>query len=212
MSNPARKSHQRSILVIGIFLISFLASKGLYAQTKLDSVRYSKRIYISYGGVFTGNGDMWGHKLYLGANFMLSDRLGLDFNVGGALIDHVFYEHNNPEWSRNEISNGLEFSANGMLYLSKPKVRFSATIGPTIRYGYDQFSTEYGIDYNPDTNEYDWHVIYEENQGIKFGGNMSLTFDFRLLDRIYLGPKASMSFFPFDAYRFSYIGLNLTWK
>ena len=175
-------------------------------------MRFSKRIYISYGGVFTGNGDMWGQKLYLGANYMLSEKLGIDLNIAGSLIDHVFYEYDNPDWSRNEISNGLEFSANGLLTLGREKIRFYSALGPTIRYGYDQYSTDYGIDYNPSSGDYDWHVEYRENQGFMFGFNLSVTLDLRLFNRFYLGPKGTMSFFPFDAYRFSYIGLNLAWK
>lgn len=143
---------------------------------------------------------------------MVSERFGIDLNVAGSLIDHVFYEYNNPEWSRKEVSNGLEFSANGMLFLSRSKFRFYSAFGPTVRYGYDQYSTDYGIDYNPDTGDYDWRHEYGEYHGFMFGGNISLTLDFRVFNRFYIGPKGSMSFFPFDAYRFSYIGLNLGWK
>ncbi len=116
-------------------------------------MRYGKGIYVSYGGVFTGNGDMWGQKLYLGANCMLTDRFGLDLNIAGSLIDHEFYEFKNPEWSRNEISNGLEFSANGLLFLGKKKIRFYSALGPTVRYSYEHQSKSYGLDYNQTTGE-----------------------------------------------------------
>ncbi len=206
------KINPRLFLAYLILMSTFLFPAISTSQTKLDSVRFSKRIYVSYGGAFTGNGDMWGHKLYLGANYMLSDRLGIDLNVAGLLIDHVYYEYDNRDWSRHEISNGLELSANGLLTLGGDRIRFYSAVGPTIRYGYDQYSSDYGIDYNPDTGHYDWHVDYEEHQGFMFGFNLSVNFDFRLFKRYYLGPKGSMSFFPFDAYRFSYIGLNLSWK
>ena len=196
------------LMLIGIFVYPNLAN----GQSKLDSIRFGKRVYISYGGVFTGNGDMWGHKLYLGAQYMLTSKLGLDLNIAGSLIDHVFYYQNNPEWSRNEISNGLEFSANGMIIFGKEKFRFSSVLGPTIRYSYEHQASSYGINYNSSTGEYDWHCEYIEDQGFMFGGNLGITLEFRLFKIFYIGPKLSMSFFPFDTYRFSYIGLNLAWK
>lgn len=212
MSTPQFRDIARVQLVCAIFIGTFIFPFVAISQTKLDSMRFGKRIYISYGGVFTGNGDMWGQKLYLGANYMLTKKVGLDLNMAGSLIDHVFFEYNNPNWSRNEISNGLEFSANGLLVLGQEKVRFSSALGPTIRYSYEHQSLSYGLDYNPTTGEYDWHCEYFERQGFMFGGNLSFTLDFRLFKLFYIGPKVSMSFFPFDAYRFSYIGLNLTWK
>ena len=212
MSDPQSKNNTRiqlvCVILIGILICPFIA----FGQTKLDSIRFGKRIYISYGGVFTGNGDMWGQKLYLGVDHMLTKKLGIDLNMAGSLIDHVYYENNNPDWSRNEISNGLEFSANGLLVLGKKKVRFSSTLGPTIRYSYEHQSLSYGWHYNLIRGEYDWHCEYFEKQGFMFGGNLSFTLDFRMFKLFYIGPKVSMSYFPFDAYRFSYIGLNLTWK
>ena len=212
MYTLTRNNNLRILLVLCILVGATFRPTDTHGQTKLDSIKYSKRLYISYGGVFTGSGDMWGHKLYLGANFMISPRFGIDLNVAGSLIDHVYYEYDNPKWSRNEISNGLEFSANGKLFFSRSKFRFYSALGPTIRYGYDKYSKDYGIDYNPGTGDYDWRYEYGENQGFMFGGNISLSMDYKLFKRFYIGPKGSISFFPFDAYRFSYIGLILGWK
>jgi len=199
--------------LLGILIVSSLATPNkINGQTKLDSIRFGRKIYISYGGVFTGNGDMWGQKIYLGSNYMLKDKVGLDFNISGSLIDHVFYFQGNPEWTRNEISNGIEISANGLIVLGNEKFRFSSSLGPTLRYSYEHQAKSYGIDYNQSTGEYDWHCEYFEKQGFMFGGNLGLIFDFRIFKQFYIGPKLNMSFFPFDTYRFSYIGLNLAWK
>lgn len=212
MSTSVVGNNSRIKLVIALLLGTIVFPTISKSQTKLDSMRYGKRIYVSYGGVFTGNGDMWGQKLFLGVNYLLTDRFGFDLNIAGSLIDHEFYEYNNTEWSRNEISNGLEFSANGLLFLSKKKIRFYSALGPTVRYSYEHQSKSYGLDYNQTTGEYDWRVDYIEKQGFMIGGNLGVTLDFLLFNLFYIGPKASMSFFPFDAYRFSYIGLNLIWK
>jgi len=212
MSTPQINSKLKLFFALIFIVGSLFCPFSAVGQSKLDSMRFGKRIYISYGGVFTGYSDLWGHKVFLGANYMLSEKLGLDLNMAGSLINHVFYHQNNPDWTRYEISNGLEFSANGLLKLGNEKIRILTAVGPTLRYSYEHQPIAYGLDYNHTTGEYDWHIEYFEKQGFMFGGNVSLTLDFRLIKVIYIGPKVSMSFFPFDVYRFSYIGLNLSWK
>ncbi len=212
MSSTLSRIKFRSFL-LGIFLVGLVVNPNIiHGQSKFDSIRFGKRIYISYGGVFTGNGDMWGQKLYVGSQFMFTEKIGLDLNASGSLIDHVFYLENNPDWSRNEVSNGIELSANGLLAFGKEKFRFSFSLGPTLRYSYEHQARTYGVHYNSSTGDYDWYCEYYEKQGFMFGGNLGLTFEFRIFNRFYIGPKLAMSFFPFDSYRFSYVGLNLSWK
>ena len=194
-------------LVILYVFISF--SCYTYSQSKQNFARYKNTVYTSYGGVLCGGGDILGQKIYLGTQYLFYPRLGAELYIAGSLIDHTFYFNNNPEWARHEVSNGVELSTDLIYRVDKNRFRFTPFFGPTIRYGVEQHSRDYGIYYDRTTGVYEWYCEYDEELGYKLGFNFGFNTEFRVYNRIYLGPKFAVSYFPKSQYIFSYLGLTI---
>ena len=190
-------------------LILMVFSSSVLSQSRLDTIRYTRQLNFSYGGVFTGTGDMFGHKIYIGSQYEITQRFGIDLNIAGSFINHTFYFNDNPEWARYEHSNGGELSSNLYLGIGKEAHRIVPFVGPTLRYSYEHHSRDYGISYNSDTGDYDWYADYDEELGFRLGFNIGLCWEIRINNQLYLGPKLSISYFPRDGYIFSYLGIHL---
>ena len=212
--NSKVKLMKNSLLILSFF--AFTTGFSLNAQVNqvkesfVQKINRTKNVRIGYGGVFSGSGDMWGKRLLIGTQFPLSKHNYIDLRLTGSLIKFEKDFHNNPDWHVQNISTGLDLVLDYNFILQTKKFRFYPSIGPAIRYSYEKHFYNYGITYNYETQDYDWHYTCKEDTGFRFGYVFGVNFDYFFFKRFRVGPRFSVSQFPKDGYIFSFVGVTIT--